>query len=256
MSKKYIGEIQNDNFIFPNNDPWEYGVEIIHDINDYSVSGTVTNFVAVVSGANISVTFNYFWVKNNAEVYINDAGQMGVLSVHMMDAATTYYKPWRLVNSITTTGITQSTITSITSFTITPAMMGLTSFTDGIYNFEVRMIGHRAIYPICLSANLTTFPTPPPTPTPTATPTPTPTGPTPTPTPTPTPYPYFSGATLNITDTGWIKYDSPGGQVYFYAGTLGLYTVTPCADCLSFRQGIPYADLANFTIVNCGTLCP
>jgi hypothetical protein len=253
MSKKYIGEIQNDNFIFPNNNPWEYGVEIIHDINDYSVSGTVTNFVATVTGSSINVAFDYTWAKNNAEPFITDSDLLSVLSVHMMEPTTTFFKPWRLVGNITNALNYLSNITSSVSFTVTPAEMGVTSFINGTYYFEVRMIGHRAIYPICVTYTVSTFPTP----TPTVTPTPTPTGPTPTPTPTPTPgITYYSGATLNVTDTGWIKYDIQTlGTAYQYIDYLGTYTINSCVDCSSIRQGIPYADLANFTITTCGAPC-
>ena len=251
MSKKYIGEIQNDNFIFPNNNPWEYGVEIIHDINDYSVSGTVTNFVATVTGSSINVAFDYTWVKNNAEQFINDAFKMSILSVHMMEPSTTYFKPWRLVGDVSTTGTTLTTITSSMSFVVTPSDMGVASLSNGIYYFEVRMIGHRAIYPICVTYTVSTFPSP----TPTATPTPTPTGPTPTPTPTPG-ITYYSGATLNVTDTGWIKYDIQGiGTAYQFISYLGTYTINSCVDCGSIKQGLPYIDTAVFTITSCGTAC-
>jgi hypothetical protein len=253
MSKKYIGEIQNDNFIFPNNNPWEYGVEIIHDINDYSVSGTVTNFVATVTGSSINVAFDYTWAKNNAEPFITDSDLLSVLSVHMMEPTTTFFKPWRLVGNVTNALNYLSNITSSISFTVTPAEMGVASFINGTYYFEVRMIGHRAIYPICVTYTVSTFPTP----TPSPTPTPTPTGPTPTPTPTATPgITYYSGATLNVTDTGWIQYDIQGiGGVYQYISYLGTYTINSCVDCGSIRTGIPYTDTASFTITSCGTAC-
>jgi hypothetical protein len=61
-------------------------------------------------------------------------------------------------------------------------MMGLTGFTAGVYDFEVRFIGKKEIYPICQSVSVVV-----PTPTPTPGPTSTPGGPTPTPTPTATP---------------------------------------------------------------------
>jgi len=46
MSNKYISQINKQNFVYPNNDIAEYDVDIIHDINNNSVSGTVTNFTA------------------------------------------------------------------------------------------------------------------------------------------------------------------------------------------------------------------
>jgi hypothetical protein len=94
-----------------------------------------------------------------------------------------------------------------------------------------------------------------PTPTPTPTPTATPVGPTPT--PTPTSVLYQSGATLNVTDTGWIKYTSQslGPDQYEFISTTGTYTITGCTLCSSIIPGFPFADLANFTITSCGSSC-
>ena len=46
MSRKYISQVNNQNFVFPNNEVSEYDVEIIHDVNDNCVSGSVINFSA------------------------------------------------------------------------------------------------------------------------------------------------------------------------------------------------------------------
>lgn len=171
MGRKYVKERISENFVYPNNEVQEYGIEIVHDINDNSVSGTVTNFVAVFSGTNIQVSFTYSWSKNNAEPWIDDDGDLILFSVHMAGPETTYYKPYRMVYEEKTastgaTGASQSII-----FTVTPADYGVVAFTGGTYYFEIRMIGHRAIFPIC--AEDRTFPpfeTPTPTPTPTVTP--------------------------------------------------------------------------------------
>ena len=170
-----------------------------------------------------------------------------------MEPSTTFFKPWRLIGNVSTTATTITSLTSSPSFIVTPSQMGVSSLTNGIYYFEVRMIGHRAIYPICVTYTVSTFPTPTPSPTPTATPM----GPTPTPTPTPTAgISYYSGATLNVTDTGWIKYDIKTlGTAYQFINYLGTYTINSCVDCGSIRPGIPYADVANFTITSCGTAC-
>ena len=69
---------------------------------------------------------------------------------------------------------------------------------------------------------------------------------------------YHSGITLNITDTGWIKYNSseyPAGT-YQYMGSLGNIDLGGCVDCTSINYGFPFADLAAFTIVDCGSACP
>jgi hypothetical protein len=258
MGRKYIKEQNRQNFIYPNNYLAQYGVEIVHDINNNSVSGTTANFTGTsISSSSMTFQFGYTWLKNSAEPYIRDSGYISILSIHMMTPDQTYFKPWRLVgdvNSLTTTGTTYS---GTTSFTVTPDQFGLSSFTNGDYYFEIRFIGERAIYPVCRTYTVSTITQP--TPTPTPTPTVTPSGGTPTPTPTPsvTPVLYQSGATLNVTDTGWIKYDSltNGDDYYVFISTLGTYTITDCALCSSIFIGVPFADVANFTITNCGTSC-
>jgi len=205
MSKKYIRQVINQDFVYPNNEVYEYDIDIVHDINDNSVSGTCTNFSATTfTASSIIVSFDWSWSKNNAEPFIASNGNLNLFSLHMMAEGQDYYKPFRLVDyeDTVSTGSTTASGT-FTSVSITPSMMGLSNFLSGVYYFEVRFIGHRAIYPVCLSLSLT-IPTPTPTPTitptmtvtPTKTPTPTPTitstpdittTPTPTSTPTPTP---------------------------------------------------------------------
>jgi len=65
-----------------------------------------------------------------------------------------------------------------------------------------------------------------------------------------------TGITLNVTDTGWIKYELSGGVAqYRFINTLGTYVIPDCADCDSVIAGIPYADVAAFTITSCGNAC-
>ena len=261
MSNKYISQINKQNFVYPNNDIAEYDVDIIHDINNNSVSGTVTNFTATtVTTTGITYSLTYSWAKNNAEVFERTNGNTSIWSLHLMAADQEYYKPWRLINEASIASFTGSTSTAtITGQTITPSPLGLTSFTNGTYQFEMRFIGHRSVYPVCFSYTVTGL-VPSPTATPTSTPTPTPTmtGATPTPTPTPTPVVsiYTSGATLNVTDTGYIKYtNSSGTTTYFYCSSLGTQVLSDCLDCTTITYGYPFADLANFTVTNCGTSC-
>lgn len=149
MSRKYVRERIAQNFVYPNNTISEYDIEIVHDINDNSVSGTISGFTATSDGTDITITFNYTWNLNGAERWIGDDGKNHLLSVHMMTPDKLYYKPWRLVSDVSTTNVTGTTITGTTTFTVTPAQMGVASFADGDYNFEIRFIGHRAIYPVC-----------------------------------------------------------------------------------------------------------
>ena len=316
MGRKYIKQRTSSNFVYPNNSLEEYDINIVHDINNNSVSGTTTTISgSSVSSSGITFSFNYTWAQNGAELFSTGTGtptcpsysvaslssssaiinwidcsnnaetyllppfspliipsakigsvfclsdpsicndvmisqiaqQYGILSVHMMEPNTTYYKPWRLVHTVTSTsGTTKS---GTVTFTVTPSQMGISSFTNGVYTFEIRMIGKRAIYPICQSVTVTSVPAPSPTPTrtPQATPTPTPT--------TPPAVSYTSGATINVTDTGYIRYTAQTGQTYQFINTLGNVVLSECLICSSIIPGIPFADVAAFTIVNCGTTC-
>jgi hypothetical protein len=255
---KYIPQINNQNFIYPNNDLPEYDINIIHDINDNSVSGTITNFSATtITSTGFTFTHDWSWSKNSAEPFISASGQIHLLSVHMLAAGQTYFKPWRCVD-IVTSGTTGSTTYSGTNtITVTPSQMGLSTFIYGTYYFEFRFIGSKAIYPVCYTYDASTLPTP--TPTPTVTPTPTPIAPTATPTPTPTPTGsgYTSGATINVTETGYIKYLKKGEAIatYVYISSLGVYTITDCITCSTIFPGVPFADIANYTLLSCGSPC-
>lgn len=199
MSRKYIREIINQNFVYPNNEVSEYDLDnLVHDINDNCVSGTVSNVSATtISSTGITIQFSYTWSSNGAEKWIDNAGNLQLISVHTNDPSQLYLKPWRCVGNVSTGTTGNTTYSGTTNMTFTPSDLGVTSFGTGIMYFEFRMIGHRCVVPICDSIVISSIPTPTPTPTatptptPTATPTPTPTptGPTPTPTPTATPTP-------------------------------------------------------------------
>jgi hypothetical protein len=190
MSRKYIGQVDNQNFVFPNNTVSEYDVDIIHDVNDNCVSGSISNFsVTGVTTTGMTVNFDYIWDLNGATPFTRNSGAVSVLSLHMMGPTQNYYKPFLTVGRFVFTDIPITRIESgVTpgfnrlSFAVTPELMGLTAFTTGTYYFEIKFIGERCVFPVCFSQSIM-MPTP--TPTPTSTPTPTPTA-TSTPTPTPT----------------------------------------------------------------------
>jgi hypothetical protein len=155
---KYIPQLNETNFVFPNYELSEYDVDIIHNINDFSVSGTVTNFVVSGTARTTGITFTYSatWNKNNADVFIRQSGRLGYLSIHMIAAGQTYYKPWRLVSSASSSDIASTVISlSNINFTVTPSQVGLTSFSSGTYYFEFRFIGLKSIYPICQTLSIT-----------------------------------------------------------------------------------------------------
>jgi hypothetical protein len=240
MSRKYIKQVDNDNFVYPNNNLAEYDIEIIHDINNNSVTGSVINFSATtISSSSITFSFGYTWTKNGAEPFILNNGHLSLVSVHCFVNGQQYYKPWNLVYEINTSDPNATSVTGIETFTITPGQFGLGSFTDGMYYFEFRFIGHRAVYPVCASLNVTAA-TPTPTPTPTSTPTPTATGgptstPTVTPTPTPTGGPTFTPTpTPTVTPTGTPTVTPTSTPTVTPTSTPTVTpTVTPLPDCVT-----------------------
>lgn len=160
MSRKYIKQINNDNFVYPNNFLAEYDVEIVHNLDESSVTGTVTNFSAVTISSS-SITFNYTssFSLNSAEPFINISSYQSLYSVHCMLPNQLYFKPWRTVSYkrlFAPTPFTTYTSSS-NSFTITPSQFGLSSFVNGVYNFEFRMIGKRSVYPICQTITISTL---------------------------------------------------------------------------------------------------
>ena len=151
MGNKYITQINNTNFVYPNYDLAEYDVELIQNINDNSVFGYITGFTVSGTARTTGITFthDYVWTRNNADVFISSSGLIHLLSVHMLAAGQTYYKPWRCVDLVTSATTNSITYTGSNTITVTPSMMGLTTFTSGTYYFEIRMIGLKSIYPIC-----------------------------------------------------------------------------------------------------------
>jgi hypothetical protein len=247
MSRKYIRQQIIQDFVYPNNEVSQYDVDnIVHNINDNSVSGTVASFSATtITSTGITFSLNYTWNLNGAERWIRSSNELGILSVHMLAPGQEYYKPWRLIQSRSITNLTATTFTETTTFTATASQMGLTSLPNGTYYFEVRFIGHRSIYPICLSLNLSVpTPTPTPTMTPTITPTPTRT-PDITTTPTPTPTPDESGV-LYV----YARYFNSGDELgYTLNGgsylAIGDVTSTSC-DFLSVITGVTNGDIFIF----------
>lgn len=153
---KYIPQLNETNFVYPNFEISEYDVDIIHNIDSDSITGTVSNFIATVTTtAGLTFTHDWTWSKNGAETFISSSGQIHLLSVHMLAAGQTYLKPWRCVDILTSGTTTGSTYSGSNTIVVTPAQMGLASFTSGIYYFEIRMIGLKSIYPICQTLSIT-----------------------------------------------------------------------------------------------------
>ena len=195
---KYISQQNNPNFVYPNNNLAEYDVDIIHNINTNTVTGILNSSTLSGTTTGLTLTINATWYKNDSEVFITSGNTLQLWSIHCMTPNQPYYKPWRLVAKQESATLDLTTYDGVVTYTITPAMMGVSSFDNGTYNFEIRMIGGLSVYPISFTGVISGLPvTPTPTPTPTgtpgasATPTPTPTqtpglSPSPTPTPSPT----------------------------------------------------------------------
>lgn len=243
MSYRYIPQENNINFVFPNNDTYEYDVDIIHDLNENSISGTVYNLLATsISTTAITISYYATWDLNGAEPFITSGNNINFLSVHCMTSSQSYYKPWRLVDfrSEPYTGQTSANLVGVT-FTMVPADLGLTSFSSDTLFFEFRMIGAKSIFPICGSV-FANMPTSTPTPTPTLTPTPTPT-PTDTPTATPT---ITSTPTVTPTVT-----PTPTPIYYSYSGCgRGDSVGNACSDASNNRTLYSDCDSGSFG-VNC-----
>ena len=156
MSYKYIPQLNETNFVYPNYEISEYDVDILHTLNNNSVNGTISNFSATtISSTAITLNHTYTWSKNSAEVYVNAGNILFLFSVHMLAAGQTYYKPWRVVDIVTSVSTGITTASGSNTITVQPSNLGLTSFTSGTYYFEFRFIGLKSIYPVCQTLSIT-----------------------------------------------------------------------------------------------------
>jgi len=68
---------------------------------------------------------------------------------------------------------------------------------------------------------------------------------------------YNTGVTINVTDTGWIRYDTSTTEgVNQFFSTTGNHVLSGCVDCESLRPAFPLFDLGSWTVVTCGSPCP
>jgi len=64
-----------------------------------------------------------------------------------------------------------------------------------------------------------------------------------------------SGITLNVTDDGFIRYVSCGNITNYQFVNTGTYVIPICADASTVAAGIPYSNLAVFSITSSGSTC-
>lgn len=160
MGRKYITNQQDINYVYPNNIINQYDVEIVHDVNDNCVTGTVSSFAgSSYSSTGLTITFNYTWNLNGAErmLNFNDSATM-VLSLHGMNTPTNiygspqgYFNPWRMLSHVTGTTTATTSSGTVNTGVLTPAMFGLTTFpaSPATFEFEIRMISKNCVLPIC-----------------------------------------------------------------------------------------------------------
>lgn len=153
--KQYIKQIDNQNFVYPNNFFAEYDLEIIHNINDNSVTGTINSFSAISSSGNVLINLNFTWNKNGAEPFIPPSNQLNVVSVHMTQPTVNYMKPWSCVGYYYSSSLSSTTITDTLTISASPSQFGLSSFSTGVYQFEIRFLGKKGVYPICTGTTIT-----------------------------------------------------------------------------------------------------
>lgn len=168
--RKYIAQATYEDFVYPNNNVAVYDNEIVQDINGNEVTGSTSGFTSSISGTTLTLSFNYAWSRNNAEVFRTQSDRINLFSVHMMLPDLIYYKPWRLIDLKYITGATPSNSTGSFTTSVTAAQFGVASFPSGLYSFEIRFIGGLTTYPVCQNYTMS-GPTPTPTPTMTMTPT-------------------------------------------------------------------------------------
>ncbi len=85
MPIKYIKQIINQDFVYPNNEVSEYDQEIVHDLNENSVSGTVVTLTATTAtSTGMTFTISTTWSAPSAmanflrELYLRNGGQINL----------------------------------------------------------------------------------------------------------------------------------------------------------------------------------
>ena len=219
MKQKYISQIDSPNFMYPNHTQAEYDVNIIHDLIEGYPIGTISGITISNSGSNMIISADYTWELNGAEPFINNNGLLNLISVNLQSPDRQFFNNWIPVYVLNTPTTGTTSTGGTMTFTVSPDMIGQTSFATGNYNLMFNLISRRTITPI---AEIGTYTGPTPTPTPTHSPTPTPTHTPGLPT-TPTPTPSHTGGAVSLTMTFAFSPD-PGytGYCYLYYSSDGI----------------------------------
>ena len=175
MAKKFIRQIIRDDFVFPNEKRSQYGTEIYHDVNNNTPTGEILAIDnPYLSASNISFDVSWSYIRNSSELFqLISGGTYTIITFHLLAPDQDYYKPWRLVEKVTTTNSSINTMYDTTTVSATASDLGLTGLTSGTYILEMRLISKRSVTVVQSELELvaaTATPTPTPTLTPTVTP--------------------------------------------------------------------------------------
>jgi hypothetical protein len=66
---------------------------------------------------------------------------------------------------------------------------------------------------------------------------------------------YITGTQIDVTNTGYIKYDTNTDTVYKFISSTGMHRIDDCYVYESLATGTPFADLASFTELYSGYSC-
>ena len=66
---------------------------------------------------------------------------------------------------------------------------------------------------------------------------------------------YVTGTQINVTNTGYIRYDTNTDTVYKFVSSTGMHRIDDCYAYETLMAGIPFADLASYTILYSGNSC-
>jgi hypothetical protein len=66
---------------------------------------------------------------------------------------------------------------------------------------------------------------------------------------------YVTNTSLQVTQKGYIKYETKQDTVYYEIKTTGMVTLTDCFVYESLDIGIPFANVATYTVLNSGYTC-
>jgi hypothetical protein len=171
MSKRYIPQTPNNDFVYPNNDRFEYDEEIVHEINNNVVSGSITNLALSRNGSLLQLQYTIVYDRNGSEPFVSVNDFQQFVSVHVLAPNQDYFKPWRIIDSRAqyigpplTYTYTDNYSQSI-SVNRDASWVGLSEWPEGEYVFEFRIHGLKQSLIICDTAQLGAIPTPTPTPT-------------------------------------------------------------------------------------------